>query len=100
MSKRFTVTVGRPSLSTLIGREIEGGRVSRVDGIHFPTGQDMSTALLGVLDPTSTTVMNEPEARWHYSEMHVRFPEALTVWRASPDKKPADLGWDAHAYSR
>lgn len=74
--------------------------MGRVDGIHFPTSQDMSTALLGVLDPTSTTVMNEPEARWHYNDMHVRFPEALIVWRASPDKKPADLGWDAHAYSR
>lgn len=74
--------------------------MGRVDGIHFPTGQDMSTGLLDVLEPDSTTIMNEPEARWHYAAMRARFPDALVIWRASPDKKPADLGWDANEYSR
>jgi lysozyme len=74
--------------------------VGRADGIHWGTGEDENSGIWTILSPDSPTILNEPEARWHMATVAQRRPQALNVYRASPDQKPASSGWDAHAYSR
>jgi hypothetical protein len=72
----------------------------RVDGIHFGTGEDASSGFFDLAHPDSPTVINEPEAQWHYSDIDARRPNATNVWRSSPAVKPAQSGWSGHAFSR
>lgn len=74
--------------------------MGRADGIHFGTNEDMSSGIFTILSQDAPTVVNEPEARWHMADIARRRPQALNVYRASPDRKPAERGWDAHTYSR
>lgn len=78
----------------------------QVDGIHWRTGgapggrDGARDPILSVLAPDAATILNEPEARWHWAAVKAVRPSGLTVWRASPQLKPADVGWDAHVFSR
>ena len=78
----------------------------RVDGIHWRTGgapggrDGARDPILRVLAPDAATILNEPEAQWHWTAVAEARPDGLTVYRASPQAKPADVGWDAHAFSR
>jgi GH25 family lysozyme M1 (1,4-beta-N-acetylmuramidase) len=74
--------------------------VPRVDGIHWGTGEDLSSGFFDLAHPESPTVINEPEAQWHYAEIQRRRPQAVNVWRSSPAVKPAQSGWSGHAFSR
>jgi hypothetical protein len=77
--------------------------MGRGDGIHAGTGEEPSDGLLDLLEgqgADAPTLLNEPEAQWHWASVAQQRPNAMTVWRASPDEKPAQSGWDAHAYSR
>lgn len=72
-----------------------------VDGIHFGTGEDMSSPFFDfILSSESPTVINEPEAQWHYAAIQQRRPNARNVWRSSPEKRPASSGWSGHVFSR
>lgn len=74
--------------------------MSRADGIHFGTSETPSDGILSLLRHDSPTIMNEPEAKHWYGYMAGIGRTASTVWRASPQRRPADVGWDAHAFSR
>ena len=71
----------------------------RFAGLHVGTGEEPGNDLLDLLHPDAPTVVNEPEARhwWTYLADH---RTGLTIWRASPSVRPADVGWNAHAFSR
>lgn len=80
--------------------------MGRADGIHWGTGQS-PTGFEGLDDPImlilaadAPTIMNEPEAQWHYADVKKARPDGLTIWRASPQAKPAERNWDAHIFSR
>lgn len=73
---------------------------ARMDGIHFGTGEDLSSGFFDLAHPESPTVINEPEAQWHYAGIRQKRPNAINIWRASPATKPADVGWSAHVFSR
>jgi hypothetical protein len=74
--------------------------MGNVDGIHFGTGEDQDSGIFDILDPAGACVVNEPEARWHFAAIERKHPGGLNIWRASPALKPAQSGWDAHAFSR
>lgn len=74
--------------------------MGRPDGIHWGTGEDADSNIWSILTSESPTVLNEPEARWHWAAVAARRPNGLTVWRSSPEQRPADRKWDAHAFSR
>jgi hypothetical protein len=74
--------------------------VGRADGIHFGTGQDYESGIWDLLSGDAPTVMNEPEAQWHWYKAKYDRPAALTIWRASPAKSPASRNWDASTFSR
>jgi len=89
--------------------------MGRADGIHWrtgsaPAGRDGPTdPILDVLQLDAPTIMNEPEAQWYWLAVVARRAEyaasvgyapGLTVWRSSPQEKPALSGWNAHSYSR
>lgn len=73
---------------------------ARAAGIHFGTGEDMSSGFFDLAHPESPTVINEPEAQWHYSDIQAKRPNARNVWRSSPAVRPAQVGWSAHTFSR
>jgi len=73
--------------------------MGRADGIHFGTGVEPDDGILDILASEAPTILNEPEAKWWWGWMAQR-RSGLTVWRTSPQIKPAQAGWDAHAYSR
>jgi len=73
--------------------------MGRADGVHFGTGVEPADGIFDILDDTAPTILNEPEARHWWAHMAQR-RSGLTVWRAAPEKKPADVNWSAHAYSR
>lgn len=72
--------------------------MGRSDGIHFGTGEEPDDGILELLREDAPTVMNEPEAKEHYARLARR--SGLTVWRVSPDRRPAQDSWDAHVFSR
>jgi lysozyme len=74
--------------------------MGRADGIHWGTGEGFDSDIWEILTSESPTILNEPEAAWHYAEVAARRPNGLTVWRSSPEQRPADRGWDAHVFSR
>jgi hypothetical protein len=80
--------------------------MARVDGIHWRTGgapgglDGAADPILRVLAPDAAAVINEPEAQWHWAAIADARPDGLNVWRASPQARPADRGWDGHAFSR
>lgn len=74
--------------------------MGKTDGIHWGTGEDADSGIWGILPADAPTILNEPEAQWHWAEVAGRRPDGLTVWRSSPAVRPADVGWDAHSYSR
>ena len=77
----------------------------RAAGIHWrtgpaPDGKDgADDPIFDVLDPTSPTLLNEPEAQWHWKAVAEK-RSGLTVWRSSPERRPADDDWDPHVFSR
>lgn len=73
---------------------------ANADGIHFGTGEDMSSGFFDLADPLSPTVINEPEAKWHYAYIEEKRPGALNVWRSSPVVRPASVSWNPHIFSR
>ena len=72
----------------------------RTDGIHFGTGEDFESGIWPLLADDAPTLLNEPEARHHWAAAKNRHPDGLVLWRSSPDRRPADDGWDAHTFSR
>jgi len=77
--------------------------MGRADGIHAGTGEEPDDGLLDLLDrqgADAPTLLNEPEAQWHWASVAQQRPGALNVWRASPERKPAQANWDAHVFSR
>jgi GH25 family lysozyme M1 (1,4-beta-N-acetylmuramidase) len=80
--------------------------VGRADGIHWRTGgapgdrEGADDPIRQVLSDDSPTVMDEPEARWHWASVAAVRPDALTFWRSSPQKSPADRFYNAHDFSR
>jgi hypothetical protein len=79
---------------------------ARAAGIHWragpaPNGRDgADDSILDVLDPAAPTILNEPEAQWHWASVAER-RTGLTVWRSSPGPNtPAGDGWDPHVFSR
>lgn len=73
---------------------------SKVDGLHFGTGEDLGSGFFDLASPESPTVINEPEAQWHYAGIAQRRPQAVNVWRSSPEQRPAKSGWSGHSFSR
>jgi len=78
---------------------------ARAAGIHWrtgpaPDGRDgAEDPIFDVLDSRAPTVLNEPEAQWHWAAVAEK-RSGLTVWRSSPERRPADDGWDPHVFSR
>ena len=50
----------------------------------FPGGEGLADPIMSILSSDSPTILNEPEARWLYHDVAGARPDALTVWRASP----------------
>lgn len=80
--------------------------MSRDNGIHWRTGpapgnrDGPSDPILDILDGDAPTILNEPEAQWWWAAVAATRPYGRTVWRASPEVKPAQRDYDAHVYSR
>lgn len=72
----------------------------RTDGIHFGTGEEIDSDIWNILVDDAPTLLNEPEARHHWAAARERHPDGLVIWRASPDRRPADDDWNAHVFSR
>src|SRR4051812_7292758 len=62
---------------------------ARAAGIHWrtgpaPDGRDgADDPIFDVLDSSSPTLLNEPEAQWHWAAVAEK-RSGLTVWRSSP----------------
>lgn len=82
------------------GTQQQEDNVARGDGIHFGTGEEPNDGIMSILAPDAPCLLNEPEGQHWWGWMQQQRPLALNVYRASPQRKPADLNWDAHAYSR
>jgi hypothetical protein len=73
----------------------------RTDGIHFGTGEDFESGIWELLqrNPDAATLLNEPEARHHWSRARDRHPDGLVLWRSSPSTTPAQHDWNAESFS-
>lgn len=74
--------------------------MGRMDGIHFGTGEEPQDGILDIIPADSACVLNEPEGKHWWQHMKDRMPDGLVVYRAAPELKPAQVGWDADAYSQ
>lgn len=89
--------------------------MGRADGIHWRTGaapngrEGAADPILDVLQLDAPTILNEPEAQWHYAPVVARRAEYAasagytagpTIWRSSPERKPTQARYDPFSFSR
>lgn len=78
--------------------------MARYRGIHWGTGygytgvDGLGDPIVRYLDADAPTILNEPEAQWHYAAVAGSRP-GLTVFRSSPATKPAHVGYNANTYA-
>lgn len=74
--------------------------MGRGSGIHWGTGEEINSGIWNFLEQDDPTILNEPEAQWHWAAVAQQRPRGLTIWRSSPREKPAISGWNGYSFSR
>lgn len=72
--------------------------IDRATGIGWGTGEGDDSDIRHFLRVESPTIVNEPEAQWHYASIARTWQSV--IWRSSPQRKPADDNYNGHVYSR